>query len=365
MPADTTAAYVSNADSGDIWVYHLDADGTLAPVQRMMIGGQVMPMALDPNRTRLYAARRSDPLEVVSYAIDPRTGELETLGEAALPHSMANLSTDRTGRWWFSASYGGNLLAVGPIDAMGVAQPATQQVATGPHAHAIVVDPGNRHVLATTLGDGRLLQFRFDAATGTLTANDPPFLVPHPGASPRHLVFDRDARHVYLLNELDAPRRCPRLRCRDRYLPHAPDPRHPAARVQWQALGRRPAPDPGRPSPLHQRTQLEHPRGFRRRSENRPARATRPHPDRSRAARVRDHARWTLAGRGRPGLASIERLRLGRRRAAFARVDACRPQSELDRVRHPARLTVGWKYHRRGATSAPWRRDRRPPSKGR
>ena len=201
----TTAVYVSNADSGDVWVYHLDADRSeLQPVQRMMVGGQVMPMALSPDRRFLYAARRSEPLEVLSFAIDPATGQLAALGEAPLPHSMANIATDRSGRWLFSASHGGARIAVGPIGADGLARAAHQVLATPPHAHAIHADPSNRFVFATSLGGGVVLQFRFDAANGALTPNHPVALSPHDAASPRHFVFSRDGRFVYLLNELDA-----------------------------------------------------------------------------------------------------------------------------------------------------------------
>lgn len=200
----TTAVYVSNADSGDVWVYHLGAErGELAPVQRVMVGGQVMPLALSPDQRFLYAARRSDPLEVLSFGIDPKTGELAALGEAPLPHSMANLATDRSGRWLFSASYGGDQIAVGPIGADGVARGVQQVLATAPHAHAIQADPSNRFVFATSLGGGLVMQLRFDAASGALTPNTPAALLPHAAASPRHFVFSRDGRFAYLLNELD------------------------------------------------------------------------------------------------------------------------------------------------------------------
>lgn len=199
------AVYVSNAESGDISVLRLDpAQRTLTPTQTVAVGGEVMPLALSPKRDRLYAARRSEPREALSFAINPKTGELTPLGAAALPHSMANIATDRTGRFLFSASYGGNLVAVNAIDDNGVVQATRQVLPTGPNAHAILPSPSNHFVFATSLGGGVVLQFRFDATTGQLTPNTPDALAPHEGASPRHLVFGPDARFVYLLNELDA-----------------------------------------------------------------------------------------------------------------------------------------------------------------
>ncbi|WP_431275720.1 lactonase family protein [Variovorax ureilyticus] len=195
--------YVSNAESGDISVLHLDPSSPRSFRSRPSRSGEVMPLALSPDRRRLYAARRSEPREALSFAIDPKSGRLAPLGAAALPHSMAYIATDRTGRYLFSASYGGNQIAVNAIDAHGIVQSTQQVLPTGPNAHAIQVDPSNRFIFASTLGAGVVVQLRFDAASGQLTPNTPPTVQPHTWASPRHFVFGRDARFVYLLNELD------------------------------------------------------------------------------------------------------------------------------------------------------------------
>lgn len=198
-------AYVSCAGSGDIWVIAFGPEGRPPEVrQRVAVGGMLMPMALHPALRVLYVARRSDPLAVAAFAIDPRTGHLSARGEAPLPHSMAYLATDRSGRFLFSASYGGNLVAVSPIGADGLPGPAQQIVETGPHAHCIQAAPDNRHVHATSLGGGVLMHWRFDVATGLLAPADPPALALPTGASPRHFVFDPAGRFAYLLGELDA-----------------------------------------------------------------------------------------------------------------------------------------------------------------
>jgi 6-phosphogluconolactonase len=201
----TTALYVSNAESGDIHVLHLDeTSGALTTVQQVNVGGTVMPLALRPDRKVLYAARRSEPLAALSFAIDAKSGALSRLGEAPLPHSMASIAVDRSGRWLLSASYGGHLVAVSAIGTDGAAQAATQVVPTGPNAHAIVTDASNRFVFATNLGAGVVLQMRFDASTGQLTPNEPPSIAVRAGAGPRHLAWHSSGRWLCLLNELDA-----------------------------------------------------------------------------------------------------------------------------------------------------------------
>ncbi|MBS0344686.1 MAG: lactonase family protein, partial [Proteobacteria bacterium] len=199
------AVYVSNAESGDIRVYHLDpARRTLTQVQAVEPGGELMPMALTPERDRLYAARRSEPREVLSFAVDAASGQLRQIGNAPLPHSMAYIQPDRSGRFLFSASFGGNLVAVNGIGADGVALGPLQQLPTAVNAHAIAADPSNRFAFSTCMGGGVVMQWRFDAASGRLSPNDPPTFAPRPTASPRHFVFSKDGRLVYLLNELDA-----------------------------------------------------------------------------------------------------------------------------------------------------------------
>ncbi|HYP84046.1 lactonase family protein [Variovorax sp.] len=198
-------AYVSCAESGELRVYELDRSGRLHELQCLAPGGMLMPIAIRPDRQRLYVARRSEPLAVVAHAIDPADGRLTPLGEAPLAHSMASLSVDRSGRWLLSASYGGHLIAVNPLDADGRPAAPTQSIATGPNAHCILADASNHHVYATSLGGGVIGHWRFDAGSGMLTPDpDQPTLALHAGSGPRHFVFSSDARFAYLLGELDA-----------------------------------------------------------------------------------------------------------------------------------------------------------------
>lgn len=197
--------YVSNAESGDIVVFNVDPlSGELSQLQRVVVGGAVMPLASSPDCRFLYAARRTDPLEVLSFSIDPPSGKLSLVGTAPLPANMAYIATDRSGRFLFSASYAEHQLAVSPIDANGAVLPAQQVLATEPNAHAVQVDLSNRFLFVTNLGGGIVMQQIFDASTGIVTPNLPAALRVRAGAGPRHFVFHPCGRYVYLLNELDA-----------------------------------------------------------------------------------------------------------------------------------------------------------------
>lgn len=199
-----TWVYVSNADSQEISVLQLDrASGALTAVDTVAVGGTAMPMAISPDKRVLYAALRSQPYRVVSFAIDPATGKLKKLGEAALADSMANIDVDRSGRWLFAASYGGNKITVNAIDKDGLVGAVQQLIPTKPNAHAIHADAANRFVFATSLGGDNLSAWRFDAATGILSANDPALTTAPAKSGPRHFVWDAAHKRAYLLGELD------------------------------------------------------------------------------------------------------------------------------------------------------------------
>ncbi len=201
----STIVYVACADSQEIVVLRLDtATGALAEVQRAAVGGMVMPLAVSPDRRFLYASIRSEPLQVQSFGIDPLHGTLTLRGSHPLPASSCWISTDRGGRFLFSASYGGSQVAVSPIGADGVAGPAQQTLATAPNAHSIQADPSNTLAFAACLGGDVVLAYRFDARAGALEALPEPAWRTRAGAGPRHFVFHPSARFVYLLNELDA-----------------------------------------------------------------------------------------------------------------------------------------------------------------
>ncbi len=204
-----TFAYVGNADSNDISVFRIEpGTGAMTPVETApLVGvekpGSSTPLAVSPDHRFLLAAVRSQPHVAVSFAIDAKTGRLKYLGSGPLADSMAYIATDHSGKFLFSASYGGNKVAVNPIGSDGVVLAAVQVIPTGLNAHAIQADPNNRYVFATNLGSDQVLGFKFDAATGQLAPNDPSATGVADKSGPRHFAFHPGHKFVYLLHELN------------------------------------------------------------------------------------------------------------------------------------------------------------------
>src|SRR5580658_11311922 len=89
-----TIVYVSNAGNPEIGVFAMNREsGDLTIIANVPIPGTdkpsptSMPMAVSPDRRFLYAALRSEPYTVASFALDPASGRLRHLGSAPLEAS--------------------------------------------------------------------------------------------------------------------------------------------------------------------------------------------------------------------------------------------------------------------------------------
>jgi 6-phosphogluconolactonase len=207
-----TVVYVSNAGNPAVGLFAMNREsGELTAIDTVPVPGTgkpsptSMPMAVSPDRRFLYAALRSEPYTVASFAIDRGSGRLAHLANAPLADSMAYIVTDRSGRYLLSASYPGSKLAINPIDPQGRVQGQTTQVIpTKPKAHCILVDAANRYCYATSLGGDIVMEWKFDAATGRLSPNSPDAIAVEPGNGPRHLAFHPNRRFLYLITETTA-----------------------------------------------------------------------------------------------------------------------------------------------------------------
>src|SRR2546425_2756385 len=204
-----TFVYVGNAESNEIYVLQLDRqNGDLTVVEKMPIPGIEKPgistpIAVSPDARSLYGGPRGEPKVAAGFAIDPSSGKLKHVASGPLADSMAYIATDRTGRFLLGASYPGHKVTVNPIGPPGTVQPPQQVLPNYPNAHSILADAANRHVLVPTLGNDRVNQFTFDAATGKLAPTTPPAVEVKAKAGPRHFVFHPGRKLVYVIGELD------------------------------------------------------------------------------------------------------------------------------------------------------------------
>lgn len=214
------AVYVSAAGSGDIHVLRPhgglqvpgsadqpESDRHWQTVQRLALGGAIMPMAFSPRRDRLYAVNRSAPFTVHTLAVDANTGHLSPLGTSPLAGNMVYVSTSLDGQCLLTSSYGEDLIAVNAIEANGLVGPTLQVLNTPRQAHAICPAPDGQHVWVSCLGADQLLCYQLDSAPDHAAAPlSPEPVLHHPcraGSGPRHLAFHPNGRWLFVINELD------------------------------------------------------------------------------------------------------------------------------------------------------------------
>lgn len=198
----------------DVRTGHLTGLGSVAEIERPTW------IVAHPSRPLLYSVSevgndgRSEAA-VFSLAADPATGKLGEINKAGSGGGGAtHLALDAVSRTLFVANYGTGEVSALPLMAdgsLGTAASVRRDYGFGPsprqkspHAHAVVVDPSHRFVLAADLGADRIFVYRFNAATRQLTQGDPAYEAVPAGSGPRHLVFHPSGRFVILDTELSA-----------------------------------------------------------------------------------------------------------------------------------------------------------------
>lgn len=181
--------------------------------------------------TRLYSSNETDRVgddkqgTVSSFAIDPHDGSLTLLN--TVPSGGAGptyISIHPSGKWLFVANYFGGSVAVMPILEDGRLGEATDvkvdEGKIGPttaehappgsfafsghdrtHAHQIQSDPSGKFVLHVDLALDKIYVWKFDAAKGTLSPNDPASVSLPPGDGPRHFHFHPNGKWFYSIQE--------------------------------------------------------------------------------------------------------------------------------------------------------------------
>ncbi len=193
--------YVASPDSQQIHVWQLDSAGGLTLLQTVDTPGQVQPMTISPNQCHLYVGVRPD-FAIVSYNITG-DGTLTAAGMASLPGSPTHISTDRQGRFLFSASYSFNCVSISPIDEQGVVQAPIQKLDDLLAPHSANIDPTNQILLVPCLKEDKVRLFDL-SVEGKLAPHAQADIRVATGAGPRHMAFHPNHRVAYCVNELNS-----------------------------------------------------------------------------------------------------------------------------------------------------------------
>jgi len=213
--------YTDKTASKGIYVFNYDAEsGQFMPLGLAAESKNPSFLAASGDGKLVYAVNEVGDYEskssggVSAYQVEQTTGKLKFLNEVASRGAdPCYIAFDKTGHVLLVANYTGGSVAVFPVqpdgrlkEASGVVQHSgssgNKERQEGPHAHWIETSPDNHYALAADLGSDELVVYRFDASTGRLSPNTPPFAKVSGGSGPRHATFSPDGKFVYLLSEL-------------------------------------------------------------------------------------------------------------------------------------------------------------------
>lgn len=177
---------------------------------------------LSPGQKYLYAINQDHWEDtrnstVTSFSIEPGTLSLEPINSQSSEGSgICHIHCSEKGDYIFAANYGSGHASAFPVNGNGEIAAASSVVIgegtgliesrqAGPHAHQVMLDPGQNFLLVPDLGIDKILIYAFNSETGILTPNSAqPFFSLPPGSGPRHLAFHPDGAHLYIVNELNS-----------------------------------------------------------------------------------------------------------------------------------------------------------------
>jgi 6-phosphogluconolactonase len=220
QPPASTLVYVGTIGNQLRALRFDNVSGSLAPIGPVAEVPKARWMVAHPRLPVLYAAKDGDGQQgsVIAFTVDRNSGALARLGEVfAGGGGTTHLWLDAASMTLVAANFGGGSTSSIGINGDGSLGPLVSTIqATGsgphrrqaaPHAHGAIVDPSGRYALVADLGADRVFVYGFDRATRALSGDSGPeprsFIAPA-GSGPRRIVFGRDGRFAYLLNELAA-----------------------------------------------------------------------------------------------------------------------------------------------------------------
>jgi len=213
--------YTSNPKSKGIYVYKFDANTGKATT--MGVAAEVDNpsfLAIHQNRKYLYTVGELGDFQgqrsgaVSAFSIDAASGRLTLLNQVpSRGTSPCHLNVDKTGRHLLVVNYGSGSTISVPIEPDGKLKEASvfvqhkgssvnEKRQQSPHAHSVNLSSDNRFAMVADLGTDEVIVYKFDAATGALSANDPPSAKVKPGSGPRHFVFHPTEKSAYVINEI-------------------------------------------------------------------------------------------------------------------------------------------------------------------
>ncbi len=207
--------YTNEGKSEGIYTYSVDMN-TAEFKQIFVEKGISNPsyLAFSPDKKFVYSvSESSDGGAALAFRFDKKNGILSQINSAKTTsdgpcHILATKQNVIT------ANYGGGSISVfgrkedGSLTGiLQLIQHTGKSVNTErqnePHVHQVVLSPDRKYIMVNDLGTDMVTVYRYNSQsiTNVLTPEDT--LRVKPGSGPRHLVFSKDGKRLFLIQEID------------------------------------------------------------------------------------------------------------------------------------------------------------------
>ena len=213
--AKSSLLYIAtqNPDAMGITIAEFDsATGVLSTPKMAIETRDPAHFTLSNDGKHLYMCNTGTPGGVSAFAVE-KNGALRFQNyRESKGRGPSYVSVDGSGKYVLDANYGGGFVEVYSLTKDGSLDQQTafvQHIGSSvnvrqskPYAHWFRTDPSNKFGLVADLGMDQVVIYKFDAKTGQLTPNDPPFTKVAGGMGPRHLAFHPNGKWVYGIAEI-------------------------------------------------------------------------------------------------------------------------------------------------------------------
>ncbi len=207
--------YTKSCESKGIYVYEFDSttgDFKLKNNTENIINPSYLTVSND--NKFVYSVSENDKKSSVSaFGYNSKTGKLDFLNYQN-PNGLNPCYIINDDKNVITANYSsGNISVLGKnadgsigevkqvVQHAGKSVNAKRQEA--PHAHMVYFSPDKKYVLANDLGTDKVYSYQYDSNSATEVLQLKSNIDVKAGSGPRHLIFNKDGKYVYVLQELD------------------------------------------------------------------------------------------------------------------------------------------------------------------
>ena len=207
--------YTKSCDSKGIYVYEFDSntgDFKLKSNTENIINPSYLTVSND-NKFVYSVSENDKKSSVTAFGYNSKSGKLDFINYQS-PNGLNPCYIINDDKNVITANYSsGSISVLGKNNdgSIGEVKQVVQHTGKGinvkrqeaPHAHMVYFSPDKKYVLANDLGTDKVYVYQYNPNSATEVLQLKSSIDVKPGSGPRHLIFSKDGKQVFLLQEMD------------------------------------------------------------------------------------------------------------------------------------------------------------------